>query len=105
MWIANTLTHISNNIGAPHTNVGISDFIPINVEYFGWLYVRSCTGLKMNFQKLIGLVRKSQDDRLFGDIVGYEHIKRLFHKALESESMTHILLVGPPASAKKNVTT
>jgi holliday junction DNA helicase RuvB len=39
-------------------------------------------------------------DSLFEDIVGYDHIKRLFNMALASESTVHILLVGPPASAK-----
>jgi Holliday junction resolvasome RuvABC ATP-dependent DNA helicase subunit len=36
----------------------------------------------------------------FNDIIGYDHIKRLFRLALDSESAVHILLVGPPASAK-----
>jgi len=54
----------------------------------------------MNFQKLAGLLKKSREDRPFELIVGYDDIKRLFRMALESESRTHILLVGPPASAK-----
>ena len=38
---------------------------------------------------------------LFSNIVGYEDIKRLFHLSLYSqERPVHILLVGPPASAK-----
>jgi MoxR-like ATPase len=37
---------------------------------------------------------------LFDDIVGYNHIKRLFKMALDADSAIHILLVGPPASAK-----
>src|SRR5207245_956850 len=37
---------------------------------------------------------------LFEDIIGYDHIKRLFRMALDSDSVVHILLVGPPASAK-----
>jgi Holliday junction DNA helicase RuvB len=37
---------------------------------------------------------------MFEDIVGYDHIERLFRMALESDSTTHILLTGPPASAK-----
>jgi Holliday junction DNA helicase RuvB len=37
---------------------------------------------------------------MFEDIVGYDHIKRLFKMALESDSTTHILLSGPPATAK-----
>lgn len=43
---------------------------------------------------------KIDDDTLFEGIVGYDHIKRLFRLALESDSAAHILLVGPPASAK-----
>jgi Holliday junction DNA helicase RuvB len=54
----------------------------------------------MNFQRLIGILTKSQDDTMFYGIVGYDNIKRLFRMALESESATHILLTGPPASAK-----
>ena len=38
---------------------------------------------------------------LFSNIVGYQDIKRLFHLSLYSkERPVHILLVGPPASAK-----
>ena len=54
----------------------------------------------MNFQRLIGLLTKSHDEGLFEHIVGYAHIKRLFRMALESDSTTHILLSGPPATAK-----
>jgi holliday junction DNA helicase RuvB len=54
----------------------------------------------MNFQRLIGILTKSQDDTMFDGIVGYDNIKRLFRMTLESESTTHILLTGPPASAK-----
>jgi len=54
----------------------------------------------MNFQRLVGLLKKSQENWPFQDIVGYEDIKRLFRMALDSESRTHVLLVGPPASAK-----
>src|SRR5205823_3446856 len=49
---------------------------------------------------LIGLLKKSQENGPFEDIVGYEDVKRLFGMALESRSRTHILLAGPPASAK-----
>ena len=39
--------------------------------------------------------------QLFSNIVGYEDIKKLFHLSLSSnERPVHILLVGPPASAK-----
>jgi holliday junction DNA helicase RuvB len=54
----------------------------------------------MNFQRLVGLLKKSHEKGPFEDIIGYEHIKRLFMMALDSESRTHILLVGLPASAK-----
>ena len=54
----------------------------------------------MNFQKLFGPLTKSREDRFFDDIIGHEHIKRLFGLALRSDEPTHILLSGPPASAK-----
>ena len=54
----------------------------------------------MNFQRLIGILTKSQDDTMFQDIVGYDNIKRLFRMTLDSNSNSHILLTGPPASAK-----
>ena len=34
------------------------------------------------------------------NIVGYSDVKRLFHLSLSSERPVHLLLVGPPASAK-----
>jgi Holliday junction DNA helicase RuvB len=37
---------------------------------------------------------------LFDSIVGYSDVKRLFHLSLSSEKPVHLLLVGPPASAK-----
>lgn len=37
---------------------------------------------------------------LFDAIVGYERVKELFWDAIRSENPCHILLVGPPASAK-----
>ena len=48
------------------------------------------------FSKLIG----THGNVLFDDIVGYEHIKKLFRMALDSDSVIHILMVGPPATAK-----
>src|SRR5947209_372322 len=53
----------------------------------------------MNFCKLL-FSKITKDDQLFKDIIGYDHIKRLFRMALDVNSATHILLVGPPASAK-----
>lgn len=37
---------------------------------------------------------------LFENIVGYSDIKKLFNMSLSSDKPVHILLVGPPASAK-----
>jgi Holliday junction DNA helicase RuvB len=37
---------------------------------------------------------------LFENVIGYENEKRLFNMALDSDEETHILLSGPPASAK-----
>lgn len=37
---------------------------------------------------------------LFDSIVGYDDVKRLFSLSLSSDKPVHILLVGPPASAK-----
>ena len=55
----------------------------------------------MNFCKLFfSKLAKTYDDQLFEDIIGYDHIKRLFRMALDSESTTHVLLTGPHASAK-----
>jgi holliday junction DNA helicase RuvB len=48
------------------------------------------------FSKLVSTERKI----FFDEIIGYEHIKRLFGLALDSNSAVHILLAGPPASAK-----
>lgn len=37
---------------------------------------------------------------LFGNIVGYEDIKKLMSKAITADQPVHVLFVGPPASAK-----
>lgn len=37
---------------------------------------------------------------LFESVVGYDDVKRLFRMSLASDKPVHILLVGPPASAK-----
>ena len=37
---------------------------------------------------------------LFNNIVGYDNIKKIFHFAIKSYLPVHILLVGPPGSAK-----
>ena len=47
-------------------------------------------------EKLFG-VRKNAP---FDEIIGHDHIKKLFQMATTSNEPTHILLTGPPASAK-----
>src|ERR671923_51586 len=37
---------------------------------------------------------------LFDDIIGYEDVKDLFERAIKAERPVHLLLCGPPASAK-----
>src|SRR5215218_3953995 len=37
---------------------------------------------------------------LFDDIVGFEDVKELFKMAIRAERPVHLLLCGPPASAK-----
>ncbi|NAL78269.1 AAA family ATPase [Nitrososphaera sp. AFS] len=37
---------------------------------------------------------------LFDNIVGYEDVKELYEMAIKAEKPVHLLLVGPPASAK-----
>src|ERR687892_1530363 len=39
-------------------------------------------------------------DPIFESIVGYSDVKRIFNLSLSSEKPVHMLLVGPPASAK-----
>jgi Holliday junction resolvasome RuvABC ATP-dependent DNA helicase subunit len=54
----------------------------------------------MNIPKLLFSKVRSSHDFLFEDIFGYDQIKRLFGMTLNSKEPVHILLSGPPASAK-----
>src|SRR2546422_3138306 len=54
----------------------------------------------MNICKLFSKVTESKASPLFNDIIGYNDVKRLFRMALDSDEQSHILLSGPPASAK-----
>lgn len=45
-------------------------------------------------------VESSAGEPMFESIVGYDDVKRLFKMSLASDRPVHILLVGPPASAK-----
>ena len=44
--------------------------------------------------------KSSIDLNLFESIIGYDDIKKIFKMSLSSDKAVHILLVGPPASAK-----
>src|SRR5262245_46661536 len=39
-------------------------------------------------------------EQLFESVIGYDDVKKLFHMSLSSIKPVHVLLVGPPASAK-----
>jgi holliday junction DNA helicase RuvB len=54
----------------------------------------------MKFCNPLSKLVKTQNERFFEEIIGYDHVKRLFRMALDSDSAIHILLLGPPASAK-----
>ena len=45
-------------------------------------------------------IEYSMSNQLFNNIVGYNDVKKLFRMSLSSEKPVHVLLVGPPASAK-----
>jgi holliday junction DNA helicase RuvB len=53
----------------------------------------------MNFQRLFRPLTKTRED-IFDDIIGHEHVKRLFGLAFRSQGPNHILLSGPPGTAK-----
>jgi Holliday junction DNA helicase RuvB len=42
----------------------------------------------------------TKSEQLFDNIIGYSDIKKLFSMSFSSDKPVHILLVGPPASAK-----
>src|SRR5215211_5866335 len=46
------------------------------------------------------LIIRNTKHSLFDDIVGFEDVKGLFEKAIRAERPVHLLLCGPPASAK-----
>lgn len=46
------------------------------------------------------LATGQQRASLFDNIVGYEDVKTLYEMAVKAEKPVHLLLVGPPASAK-----
>jgi holliday junction DNA helicase RuvB len=44
--------------------------------------------------------KSAAGQHLFDNIVGYEDVKTLYEMAVKAEKPVHLLLVGPPASAK-----
>jgi Holliday junction DNA helicase RuvB len=54
----------------------------------------------MNICTLFSKIAESKTGPLFKDIIVYNDVKRLFRMALDSDEQSHILLSGPPASAK-----
>lgn len=45
-------------------------------------------------------IQLENSDQLFENIVGYDDVKKIFNYAINSSLPVHILLVGPPGSAK-----
>jgi holliday junction DNA helicase RuvB len=54
-------------------------------------------GFYKMFTKLVQ--RKQSDERLFDDVIGFD-VKEIFQMSIAAHKPVHILLVGPPASAK-----
>ncbi len=54
----------------------------------------------MGQNKLEELKPLESQSEIFKVIIGHEDVKRIFKMSLSSENPVHILLVGPPASAK-----
>jgi Holliday junction DNA helicase RuvB len=54
----------------------------------------------MNICKLFSKITETKTSPLFKGIIGYDNVKRLVRMALDSDEQSHILLSGPPASAK-----
>lgn len=68
--------------------VSTDDEVPIGVE------VKETTPSVQSLQKTL------KPEQIFDNIIGYQDIKKLFNLSFSSEKPVHILLVGPPASAK-----
>jgi Holliday junction DNA helicase RuvB len=56
--------------------------------------IQKSNNININPKKSVGI------SNLFDNIIGYADIKKLFSLSFESQRPIHILLVGPPASAK-----
>lgn len=83
------VTHKNTYITALHKIfVSTDDEVPIGAE------VKETTPSVQSLQKTL------KPEQIFDNIIGYQDIKKLFNLSFSSEKPVHILLVGPPASAK-----
>lgn len=83
------VTHKNTYITALHKIfVSTDDEVPIGIE------VKETTPSVQSLQKTL------KPEQIFDNIIGYQDIKKLFNLSFSSEKPVHILLVGPPASAK-----
>ena len=75
-----------------HTEYRLADFDEVKQYFEG----------KDIAEKITTTVEKKKidPDDLFRYIVGYDDLKKVFRMALKSEKPIHILLIGPPATAK-----
>lgn len=62
--------------------------------------VKNNNVLKISNESYSSNKEKNDKLHLFQNIIGYEDIKKIFKMSLNSDKPVHILLVGPPASAK-----
>ncbi|HET8793416.1 MAG TPA: sigma 54-interacting transcriptional regulator, partial [Nitrososphaeraceae archaeon] len=62
--------------------------------------VKNNNVLKISNESYTSNKEKNDKLHLFQNIIGYEDIKKIFKMSLNSDKPVHILLVGPPASAK-----
>lgn len=84
------VTHKNTYITALHKIkfVSTDDEVPTGIE------VKETTPSVQSLQKTL------KPEQIFDNIIGYQDIKKLFNLSFSSEKPVHILLVGPPASAK-----
>jgi uncharacterized membrane protein (Fun14 family) len=103
--LTNTITQIPG-LNNTSDHAGISGITNFDISLTGcvdrlyyWIY----EGLrKMRFRDLLSKLISISSESFFEEIIGYDHIKRLFGMALDYDydSAIHILLVSPPAPAK-----
>jgi DNA polymerase III delta prime subunit len=62
--------------------------------------VKNSNFLKVSNESYKSNKEKNDNIHLFENIIGYDDIKKIFKMSLNSDKPVHILLVGPPASAK-----